>query len=157
MISESENQRCTVKLFVRADPELGCETQKQAVLDQLEALDADGRIDDYEINIWTKAIRLSGPLEGTSYYQRVVDHFEAFREWADQEGVLLNAAFKIESVECEITGERYTVLSLPSICLAVYEDGELCAVYPHATDDTAQTASSCLQELESVGQLEYAD
>jgi len=157
MNAQSENHRCTVKLFLRADPELGCERQKQAVLEQLEALDANGRIDDYEINIWTKAIRLSGPLEGTSYYRTVINHYEAFQQWADEEGVLLNSAFKTESVECEITGEQYTVLSLPSICLAVYEDGELCAVYPHATDDTAQTASSCLQELDTVGQLRYAD
>lgn len=157
MISETDQTHQTVKLFMRANPEPGCETQKQAVLERLDALESTGKIDSYEIHVWTKAIRLSGPLEGTAYYQNVFDHFVAFQEWANKQGVMLNSAFKIESVECEITDETYTMLSLPSICLAVYEDDELCAVYPHATDGQSQTASSCLQQLETLGQLGYAD
>ncbi len=157
MISESENTNYTVTLFVRADPELGCERQKQVVIEQLETLDAEGRIAAYEIHIWTKAIRLRGPLEGTSYYQRVLEHVEAFQQWADDEPVRLNPAFKIQTVDCEITDETYRVLSLPSICIAVYKDGELCAVYPHSTDGTLRTASSCLNELEAYSQVNYAD
>ncbi len=155
MNAQSETHRCTVKLFLRADPELGCERQKQAVIDQLETLAARGQIDDYEVNIWTKEIRLSGPLEGTRYYQTVIDHFTAFQEWADETGVMLNAAFKTQSVDCEITGETYRVLSLPCICLAVYEDGELCAVYPHASGEMSQTASSCLEQLASAARINY--
>ena len=67
MISESENTNYAVKLFVRADPELGCERQKQAVLEQLETLAAEDRIDSYEIHAWSKEIRIRGPLEGSSY------------------------------------------------------------------------------------------
>ncbi len=157
MISESDNTNYTVKLFVRADPELGCERQKQAVLEQLKTFDAEGRIDSYEINVWTKEIRLRGPLEDTAYYQNIFDHIDAFQQWADTHGVRLNTAFKMQSVDCEITGETYRVLSLPSICLAVYEDGKLCAVYPHSTDDHNQTASSCLNELDAYTQPNYAD
>jgi len=157
MISERENTNYRVKVFVRADPELGCERQKQAVVDQLETLDANGEIASYEVDIWAKAIRTRGPLEGTAYYQRVFDHIEAFQQWADDESVQLNSAFNIESVDCEITGETYRVLSLPSICIAVYEDDDLCAVYPHSTDETVQTASSCLKELDAFTQPSYAD
>jgi len=157
MISESDNTNCTVKLFIRADPELGCERQKQAVLERLETLEAEGRIDSYEIQVWTKAIRIRGPLEGTAYYQTVFEHIEAFQQWADEQSVQLNSAFKIQSVDCEITDETYRVLSLPSICLAVYEDDELCAVYPHSTDEQCLTASRCLSELGEYNQVEYAD
>lgn len=157
MITESENKPYTVKLFVRADPELGCETRKQAVIEQLETLDAEGHIRTYEVNIWTKEIRTAGPLEDTPYYERVFGHFDAFQQWADDHEARLNAAFKIQSVDCEITGETYTVLSLPSLCLAVYEDGELCAVYPHSTDGQCRTISTCLDQLESVDHIEYAN
>jgi len=157
MISEPAHTNYRVKLFVRADPELGCERQKQAVLEQLETLDQEDRIDSYEIHVWTKEIRMRGPLEGTGYYQNVFDHIEAFQEWADEASVQLNSAFNMQSVDCEITDETYRVLSLPSICIAVYEDSELCAVYPHSTDDECRTAGSCLKELDAYTQVEYAD
>ena len=156
MISANDTTNYTVKLFVRADPELGCERQKQAALEKLETLDDDGRIDSYEIHAWTKEIRVRGPLEGTDYYENVFDHIEAFQQWADEESVRLNTAFKLQSVDCEITDETYRVLSLPSICIAVYEDGELCSVYPHSTDEGCRTAGSCLTELEQYSQVEYA-
>jgi len=157
MISDSEQPGRTVKLFLRADPELGCEAQKQAVLERLEELEAEGRIDTYEIHIWTKEIRISGPLEGTSYYQMVFDHFTAFQQWADRESVKLKSAFKIQSVDCKITNETYSVLSLPSICLAVYEDSDLCAVYPHTDDDASRTVTNCLDTLETENVITYAD
>lgn len=157
MISESDNTNYTVTLFVRADPELGCERQKQAAIEQLETLAAEGRIAGYDVHVWTKAIRLRGPLEGTAYYRRVIEHIETFQQWADHEPVRLSPAFKLQTVDCEITDETYRVLSLPSICIAVYEDGELCAVYPHSTDETQRTASSCLNELEAYTQVNYAD
>jgi hypothetical protein len=157
MINGSEAQHRTVRLFVRADPELGCEKQKQAVLDRLEGLDADDHIDRYKVDVWTKAIRIAGPLEGTNYYQRVFDHFTAFQQWAIEESVALKSAFNVEEVDCEITDETYRVLSLPCLCLAVYEDDELRGVYPHVDDDTTRTIRHCLDKLEASGQLEYAD
>ena len=157
MISESDNTNYTVTLFVRADPALGCERQKQAVLEKLETLKAEDQIAAYDVHIWSKAIRLRGPLEETTYYQRVLGHIEAFQQWADQEPVRLNPAFKLQTVDCEITDETYRVLSLPSICIAVYEDDELCAVYPHSTEDGCRTAGGCLKELEAYSQRNYAD
>ncbi|MFW6320693.1 MAG: HTH domain-containing protein [Halohasta sp.] len=157
MTTGTEQLHPTVKLFIRADPELGCETQKQAVLRRLDELDETGHIDDYEVNVWTKEIRLAGPLEGTSYYRMVREHVEEFQGWADSEGVQLNSAFKIKSLDCEITDETYRILSLPCICLAVYEDDDLRGVYPHTDDETIRTVSTCLAELETRGQMRYAD
>lgn len=71
--------------------------------------------------------------------------------------VRLNAAFKIQSVDCEIIGETYRALMLPSICIAVYEGGGLCTVYPYSEDNQCQTASHCLEELDAYTQVEYAD
>ena len=156
MINGDENSHRTVTLFVRADPELGCEKQKQAVLDRLAALEADGRITDYEINVWTKAIRIAGALEGTTYYQRVFDHFTAFQQWAVRESVALKSGFNMESVDCEITDETYRILSLPCLCLAVYEDDELCAVYPHTDSGTTRTIGDGLDRLDANRPLEYA-
>lgn len=157
MINGNETQHRTVRFFVRANPELGCEKRKQAVVDRLDELDADNRIDHYEVTVWTKAIRIAGPLEGTPYYRRVFDHFTEFQQWAIQESVALTSAFNVEAVDCEITDETYRVLSLPCLCLAVYEDDELRGVYPHADGDTTRTISHCLETLETSSQREYAD
>jgi len=157
MIKESEQQYRRVKLFVRADPELGCERQKQAVLERLNKLETRGDIATYEVHIWAKEIRVAGPLEATAYYQRVFNHFTAFQQWANEQSVMLNSAFNIQLVRCEITGETYRVLSLPSICVAVYENDELCGVYPHVDGNTVRTVSNCLNSLENSSPLEYAD
>lgn len=156
MIDGDETRHRTVKLFVRADPELGCEEQKQVVVDRLDDLETTGRIDDYEVNVWTKAIRVAGPLEGTTYYRRVFGHFTEFQQWAVKESVALKSAFNVEVVDCEITDDSYRVLSLPSICLAVYEDGDLCGVYPHVDGDTTRTIRHCLETLEASKPIEYA-
>jgi ERCC4-type nuclease len=157
MIAESHPKQRTVKLFIRADPELGCERRKQAVVERLVELDDADQIREYDVNIWTKQIRISGPLEGTSYYQRVFDHFTSFQQWAKAESVSLQSAFKIQSLDCEITDENYGVLSLPCVCVAVYEEDELSGVYPLVDDGTVRTVGSCLETLEETSQLEYAD
>ncbi len=149
MISAHEQQQQTVRLFVRADPELGCEAQKQSVIERLAALEAEGHIGSYDVHVWASEICPSGPLTETAYYQRIFEHLSAFRTWAREKGVSLDFAFKRTTLTCEMTGETYSVLSLPSMCLAVYEGDELCGVYPHCREGTLSTISDRLAALES--------
>lgn len=157
MITESQPRQHTVTLFLRAHPEMGCEQRKRAVLERLDALDAAGQIQDYDVHIWSKEISVSGPLEGTSYYQHVFEHVSAFQQWARSHSVELNVAFKLQSLECEITDETFQVLTLPSICLAVYENNDLAGVYPHVDGEQVRTINDGLETLEASAQLEYAD
>lgn len=149
MISQREQQQKHVKLFVRADTELGCETQKQSVLDRLDDLESDDQFDSYEVHVWASEIRPAGPLRSTPYYQTIFTHLSDFQEWAEEASVSLDFAFKRKTLSCEITGETYSVLSLPSMCLAVYEGPTLSGVYPHSTNDTLRTISGYLSQVES--------
>ncbi len=147
MISAHEQQ--TIRLFVRADPELGCEAQKQSVIHRLAALEDEGQIGSYDVDVWAGEICPSGPLTETAYYQRIFDHISAFRTWASKAAVSLDFAFKRTTLTCEMTDETYSIVSLPSMCLAVYEGDDLCGVYPHCNNGELYTIADCLAELES--------
>ena len=66
--------------------------------------------------------------------RRALAAFEQFREWADENGVRLHPAFDTRECYSWETGRRYTALVVPVVALAVYEDDDLVAVYPHGID-----------------------
>lgn len=65
------------------------------------------------------------------------DRFERFRTWADRAGVSICPPFEQVTRTSTITGEHHELLRTPCLCLALYVNDQLLAVYPH-TDD-AQT------------------
>lgn len=139
--------RYTVKLFVRAEPELGSEIARQAVVDTLEELRRSGRIEDVEVLVWGKEIRVDGPLRDTDYHRTVFEHVRAFEQWANERGARLDCGFSLHEVRSSITGETYDVLRLPSLCLAVYEDEELAGVYPCVSEGRPHTVHECVADL----------
>lgn len=149
MSSQREQQQKHLKLFVRADTELGCEARKQSVIERLDELESDDHIDSYDIHVWASEIRPAGPLRSTPYYQTVFTHLSDFQKWAESASVSLDFAFKRKTLSCEITGETYSVLSLPSMCLAVYDGTAIGGVYPHCNDEMLHTISGYLSQVES--------
>ncbi|XVH31547.1 HTH domain-containing protein [Haloferacaceae archaeon DSL9] len=149
MINECERRPFSVKLFVRANPEPGIEAQKEAVVGRLSELDRSGSIETYDVRVWGSAIRRSGPLEGTDFYEDTFSHLEAFQRWADGNGVAMNFAFKERQIDCSITDEAYSVLSLPSMCLAVYAGDDLCGVYPHCEGSETRSIRGVLETLDA--------
>ena len=145
MSTSNEPQR-RLKLFLRAEPEMGAEEIKQEAVDRLVELDREGHIDEFEIGIWGKALRTGGPLAGTAYQREILTHLREFREWAARHDVSLERAFEERDVTSAVTEESYRVVDLPTICLAVYEEGTLAGVYPCHDGDRAR---SVLEYLES--------
>lgn len=115
-----------------------------------------GVLDDLEVTTWPSRVELrSSPDDAAARA------YEEFSEWAEDEGVALEPAFNVRDYESEFTGEKGTALITPVACLAVYRDGELATVYPHADDEAVRTVEDGIEELEaaelrSVGQAATA-
>lgn len=123
MIEEDPTVR--VELYVRSlAPDSG--ERQDAVAARVAGLSEQEAVDGYEVEVWGNAV----PLD--------VDHPLAetvarFREWAREADV------ELLGLEERSTGtlvdERQVVLSLPTMALAEYRDGDLSCVAPHRRRD----------------------
>lgn len=139
----------TVKLSVRLDPAVGLESRKEQLLDRLRTLSERGAIADYDVLAWTRGIRQDGPLGDVSYCRTLLDHVEELRGWVDDNGVDC-CGFDSRDVSSPKTGESYDVISLPAICLSVYENDDVVDVYPRRADDQLESVDDGLDSLRSV-------
>lgn len=142
------DEQSVVKLFVRLDPETGLETQKEETISRLVELKQNGGIDDYDLYVWGKEIRPSGPLEDTPYCRELLEHIAAFQAWGEENDDAATP-FDDRNVRSELTDEAYEVISLPAMCLAVYLGDELVDVYPHRSGEETSTVTDGIEALES--------
>ncbi len=115
------------------------------IVDRLGALQSAGDIADFEVETWPEEIALS---EHTRH-SRVVETYERFRTWADAAGVSITPPFDRRTVT-SLVGRSEEVLTLPVLCLAVYDDG-LCGVYPCSVGTETWTVTDYLDAYESAG------
>lgn len=148
-MSGKKTSGTTVDLYLCAEPQFGVEKQKEAVIDRLTALERAELIDGFNIYIWGREIRPTGPLEGTDYHEFVLDSLRKFEEWLQRNGASEDRIFKRREVDSEFVDETYEVISLPMMCLAVYDDGELSGVYPYYDGEGTHTVRECLAGLEA--------
>ncbi|KZN23248.1 hypothetical protein A4G99_14475 [Haladaptatus sp. R4] len=140
-----------VELFVRVNPSHGAEQQKQAVIDRLRTLERNGNIESVDVHVWGREFRLDGPLEGTDYHESISNHVNEFEQWLAENSVSMDGFFSHRDIDSSISDERYSVISLPFICLAVYQDDELRDLYPHRDSEMTYTVHDCLNRLETEG------
>ncbi len=91
------------------------------------------------------------PLEGTEYHKSVMDHVKEFEQWLAENSLSMDGLFSDRDIDSSISNERYSVKSLPLICLAVYQDDELRDFYPHRGSTNTYTVPDFLDSLETVG------
>jgi len=143
-----DDRERVVKLFVRADPEVGAEGAKSSAVDRLTSLEREGAIDRFDCVAWGSTFRPEGPLEGTDYHAQIRETIDAVEEWASTNGASVEATFRRQEVDCAFTGETYEVVSLPTLCLAEYREGELDGVYPCHDGDRLCPVADFFDELD---------
>jgi predicted transcriptional regulator len=121
----NDDSTVRAELFVRSLAPDSVERQ-DAVAAGLAALADGGAVDQHAVEIWGNAVPLGvdHPLA-----QRV----QRFREWADEEGVALVGLE--ERSTGTLVDEQRVVVSLPTMALAEYRDGELTSVAPYRRPD----------------------
>lgn len=125
---------------------------RERAMDRLSDLVAAGTVVEYHVDVWDKRI----PADGSGDPE-LRDTYLAFADWAEDAGVTLSPFFETRECYSWETGERGTWVVLPALCLSVYEDGELAAVYPHRDGDTYRSVWSGIQALETEGDRSHDD
>ena len=136
----SEPSELTAVCYVRAP--LLLEPVDQQV-ETLQACEDEGTVETVLLRSWPKEVARTEH----SPYQEVIDAFERFEQWADERGVSVTPAFRERTVTSSVTGKAKDVLVTPMLCLAVYQDDQLQAVFPHTDGEETVTASEAIATL----------
>lgn len=139
-----------VVLRLRTLVPAGIGSVQSDVIDRLQRLEDEGLITTLDIDIWGLSMGVNGPHNrdpiGT---RRTVAEFE---RWAENHDCTLRPGFGRPDARSTADGEseqRGDVV-LPLLCLAVYDDATIRAVYPHTTSEGVQTIHDGLDVLESL-------
>lgn len=104
-------------------------------IETLQRCAADGYVETLLVRTWPATLSVTDSPPNSE----ALATFERFRAWADRAGVSICPPFEQVTRTSTITGEHQELLRTPRLCLAVYADGQLTAVYPHS--DGAHTHS----------------
>lgn len=124
----SETQMGTVRAELHHRPEVPGNGITSRVEDIRESLEDGGAVDEVDVSVWSRETPASPGTRAFETYRR-------FADWADQNGVSVEPAFKKRRRDSELLGESGEVVVTPCVALAVYLDDTLLAVYPHTDAD----------------------
>lgn len=145
--SDTRDER-TVEAYLRAGPVFGMEHQREAVVDRLATMERAGDITRYDLRFWGRAIRPAGPLADAEFHRRTRERVEEFERWLRDHDMEPAYTFDHRRADSPVAGERYEYVTLPAVCLAVYDEGTLSWVSPCHDGEAADTVPDCLDRLE---------
>ncbi|WP_424018913.1 HTH domain-containing protein [Halorientalis pallida] len=139
------------ELYLREGVPIAAETEQSRILGRLQALAAAGIIRDLQVRRWPRRV-----TDGDVCARREFAVCREFEGWAAEHSVRLAPAFNRHDCHNGFTGSDYTTTTLPVICLALYDDDDLVAIYPHTGENGIRTLLDGLSMLEADG-LSRAD
>lgn len=138
----------SLELFVRSLAPEGTGDEQVAVVTQLDRLQESGQIAEYSVTVWGNAVTHDSPLAQTEAGDRVLGRVAEFEQWAADEGLSLDQFIQRDEVHSTIRDTTQTVIRLPAMMIAEYENGKLQTVTPHEHDDGVVTVQDRLDSLE---------
>ncbi|WP_135302861.1 HTH domain-containing protein [Haloarcula amylovorans] len=127
-------------VYVRSPVSDATEQRQTATLARADSLRQQGLVDDVRVTYWNRLATASNATEA--------DDITAMEAWAAEHDCSLAPAFDRHDRSSAFTG-RDSVVTLPVICLVVYEDDEIAGVYPHAGPEGHCTVADGLDRIES--------
>lgn len=138
-VSPGDSDSVRMVLWTRR-PVCGPRTE---VIDRLSSLRADGAIEDFSVETWPDEVALSEHTE----HARVVEVYKEYLTWASDHGVSITPPFQRRTAS-SLVGDTQDVLTVPVMCLAVYDDG-LCGVYPCTSEGETWSVPDYLDAYET--------
>lgn len=117
-----------IELFVREGLPEATREHAHTLATALQDLADDGHIASASVATLPKRSPIGGEGENQQYV--------SFREWAHEADVMLSPFFDTRECYCSAISGWRTYRIAPAICMAVYEDETLAAVYPHRDEQT---------------------
>jgi hypothetical protein len=122
------------------------------VIDRLSSLASKSGLDDFDVQTWPDKVVCSEHTQRSD----VVQTYETVRTWADEHDREIEPPFERRTVT-SLVGRTEEILTLPVLCLTVYEDGDLRGVFPSRDSDRTCEIIDFLDALESTGDLDAVD
>ncbi|GCF12923.1 hypothetical protein Harman_08580 [Haloarcula mannanilytica] len=140
-----------VELFVRSLCPEDATRQQNHVIDQLQALEEAGRIDDLSILVWGSRIA-PALAQRTAAGRELLDRLTMFEQWERDSGASLDAFDWHHAVTNMATDESVDIITLPTIGLAEYVDGDLRHVAPCTRNGTVYRVADRVNRLAETAQ-----
>lgn len=129
-------------LYTRSELPPPAEEQSGLIYERLQDLVESNIVDAVDRSSWKKRT----PVEDCESNLR--DIYLSFSTWARETDRDITPFFGIRECYSPEHEERIDWLVMPALCLAVYDDGELTAVYPHTQGEVTKTVEDGVDELE---------
>lgn len=111
---------------------------------ELNQLAREGYIEEPDVVVWGTHIDMRPENERTNHYETYVD----FAAWAARNDYDLGPGFRLHRSSTMFDEDEYPVVTVPLVSLAVYEDNEVTAVFPHSADGSVNTIEDGLKYLQ---------
>jgi len=116
------------------------ERRQNSVLGRAESLRQQGLIEEVTVTYWHRL--------ATASDQREVGEIEAMEQWAAKHNCTLAPTFDRHDRHSAYTGDD-SVVTLPVLCLAAWDNSGLVGVYPHVGPSGHCTVADGLDRVES--------
>ena len=134
----SHNRRLAV--YLRRPVADGTERRQTSVLGRADALRQQGLVDGVDVTYWHRLSTGVDPREASA--------IETMEQWAADHGCTLAPTFDRHDRHSVFTGDD-SVVTLPVVCVACWEDDELVGVYPHLGPCGHCTVADGLDRIEA--------
>ncbi|KAA9409040.1 hypothetical protein EGO51_04275 [Haloarcula hispanica] len=148
MQGSTQPDETRAELYVRSLLPDGHTQQQAAVIDRLQGLSDADVLSDIAVQVIGRQIPSTPAEARTELGLFALNRVSVFQEWAKRNDCSLDPAFRVRSVDSEITGEQYRALVFPIQLLAEYDGAKLRCVTPHTADGETVTVRDRLTMLE---------
>ena len=130
-------------LLVRNDLPPPALERARSMETRLDDLESRGILEVVRRTSWEKRVPIADCDAG------VRDTYLSFEAWATDAGARLTPFFQTRECYTRDGSDTTDWLVVPAVTLAVYEEGELAAVYPHASGEETRSVEDGLAVLEA--------
>jgi len=138
-------------LYMRSVAPSGINHVQEETIERLEHLRDDNGLDAVDDEIWGHSI----PADDSKV--AVKKAYDEFEEWADEHGYTLAPAFHVRETGTIVSERSHTVISVPLLCLGIYNASEVEAVFPCTDEERTYTIEDGLRALEVEGRVEATE
>ena len=138
-----------IELFVRSLLPNGAHERQEAVIDRLQRLDREDRIESFSVIVWGKQVARDSAAAHTEEGRYILNRVAEFKQWALSNNVSLESFYQTTTVDNEVTENTHSAITLPVMGLAEYVDGELRHVAPCTSGDVVHTITERVDRLET--------
>ncbi|MBX0303063.1 HTH domain-containing protein [Haloarcula salinisoli] len=137
----------TATVFVHSLGPAECKSDQDQLVTELASLTERSVLDDLDLVVWGNSICTASPLTEVGNGQRILDAIGEFYDLAANSELSIAPFFNVSTVTTEYNPDAFSRIVPPSRAVAIYEAGELAAVFPCLLDGTAYTPENLVSHL----------